>query len=277
MNFVFVRLEGKGRDQQKRDTVSNFKLEIFLRDRKRHIARSVSCPWHVMSEGRATTVLVLPGGGGRGVGRGTPVLIQSGGTPELVVSWSTPVLVLSWDWEGEGIPLFWFCLGEGERRGYACAGLERVPTNPLLGKDQGPETGVPTPHPCHVWGTGYHCPRPALGGVGRGYPCPGPVWGYPWTGCVLEYPCTGSVLGLGGGGGTPVLVLSGGRGEEGVRLCWSWLGYPQTPLLGKDQGPETGVPPPRMNQGQETGVPRPPCWQTHTCENSTFPSYVRGR
>ena len=122
--------------------------------------------------------------------------------------------------------------------------------------------------------------------------------------CILSMACpargrgvggTPSWSWLGGGGvrGYPVLVLAKGWGT----LSWYCLGggrhlYPKTwlgyslplPSPNQDQdripppqkGPGTRdqgypLPPPEKNLGPVIWVPSPPCGQTHTCENSTFP------
>ena len=103
---------------------------------------------------------------------------------------------------------------------------------------------------------------------------------------------------------TASAVLSPGAGVfpiTGQEVPHPWLGvsplglgYPPrkgpgpsnwgTPLR-RDLGPVTGVPPPRNGHGTSGsimgwrwGTPLPKCGQTHTCENSNFPSYyLRGR
>ena len=55
-----------------------------------------------------------------------------------------------------------------------------------------------------------------------------------------------------------------GQGTSGSIMGWKWV------PTGKDMGP--------VEVWGGDGVPCSECGQTHTCENSTFPSYyVRGR
>ena len=87
------------------------------------------------------------------------------------------------------------------------------------------------------------------------------AWGGGYSGL---FPCPGQE------GGTPILVLA--RRERRGILSWSWLGgggrsarptaWRLTPSERTwDQWPGTMI----------QGPPPPPCGQTHTCENSTFP------
>ena len=108
------------------------------------------------------------------------------------------------------------------------------------------------------------CPRWVLPG---GYPCPGPGWG---EGVPLSWSWSGMVTQSGPGWRYPVLGP-----DWDTRSLWSGpgQGYPLLPpestwdqRLGRDLGPEAGVPP-RKDLGPETG--KGPPKQTHTSENIT--------
>ena len=112
--------------------------------------------------------------------------------------------------------------------------------------------------PCHGWG-------------GTSYP----GWGVPLVlaGGYLPVLAKGVPPVL-VGGCTPVLGWTGDR--TGVSPPWAGLsigpvtGRGYSPPPGKDLGPET-MKGPRTWDQRPWGTLPPPCGQTHTCENSTFP------
>ena len=147
-----------------------------------------------------------------------------------------------------------------------------------------PPGGVPRPG----YPPGGEVPDPGTppGGypdLGGGVPDPGtPPGGYP----DLGTPPGGTWPGNPPGGvprrgyppGGVQLTPPGGVPDPGTPRGGTWPGYPPWGYL-------TRVPPPggyltRVPPGgvPDRNPPSPPCGQTNTCENSTFPSYyVRGR
>ena len=102
-------------------------------------------------------------------------------------------------------------------------------------------------------------------GVGVVYPCPSPGWGEGEGGTPVQRPDWGTPS-----SSSPVRIRTGvpphpsqdqGRG----------IPFPQEGPGIRDKGTTQERTGDQRSVTSDLGCPLPPCWQTHTCENSTFP------